>query len=285
MKELKKQRDELIAERDSLEDSIPDLRAAWKAIPSNWNHHGNCIGSPEGTAAMNKLSSAEARLRSIPGAIERIEREISYQESLANAKQAKTKARQVMSDSVKTVTSLESTRTLVFERLQAIQKESNLAIEKAQQAEIEAANLYARNVATGNSEGEKAASTAMERASILLIEADEHARRQELIVAALQAEIEALDAQISKAKQESSQAQDSALCAAALALGDEWNRLAKQLAAVGSRILAVDHHRGSGGMMLSDLSIPLFGPSARELDRDDVLEGAKGISLIDLIEA
>lgn len=84
-----KQRDELIAERDSLVDSIPELRAAWKAIPSNWNHHGNCIGSPEGRAAMNKLSSAEGRLRSIPDAIERIEREISYQESLANAKQAK----------------------------------------------------------------------------------------------------------------------------------------------------------------------------------------------------
>ncbi|WP_400636751.1 hypothetical protein [Pseudomonas aeruginosa] len=190
-----------------------------------------------------------------------------------------------MSDSVNTVTSLESTRTLILERLQAIQKESNLAIERAQQAEIEAANLYARNVATGNSEGEQAASIAMERASTLLIEADEHARRQELIVAALQAEIEALDAQISKVKQESSQAQDSALRATALALGDEWNRLAKQLAAVGSRILAADHHRGSGSMMLSDLSIPLFGPSGRGLDRDDVLEGAKGITLTDLIEA
>lgn len=285
MKELKKQRDELIAERDSLEDSIPGLRAAWEATPSNWDRHGNCIGSPESTAAMNKLSSAEGRLRSIPGAIERIEREISYQESLANAKHAKTKARQVMSDSVNTITSLESTRTLILERLQAIQKESNLAIERAQQAEIEAANLYARNVATGNSEGEQAASTAMERASTLLIEADEHARRQELIVAALQAEIEALDAQISKVKQESSQAQDSALRAAALALGDEWNRLAKKLAAVGSRILAADHHRGSGSMTLSDLWIPLFGPSARGLDRDDVLEGAKGITLMDLIDA
>lgn len=285
MKELKKQRDELIAERDSLEDSIPGLRAAWEATPSNWDRHGNCIGSLESTAAMDKLSSAEGRLRSIPGAIERIESEISYQESLANVKQAKTKARQVMSDSVKKITSLESSRTLVFERLQAIQKESNLAIERAQQAEIEAANLYARNIASGNSEGEKAASTAMERASTLLIEADEHARRQELIVAALQAEIEALDAQISKVKQESSQAQDSALRATALALGDEWNRLAKQLAAVGSRILAADHHRGSGSMMLSDLSIPLFGPSGRGLDRDDLLEGAEGITLKDLIEA
>ncbi|EZO05598.1 hypothetical protein AJ64_03186 [Pseudomonas aeruginosa 3577] len=38
-------------------------------------------------------------------------------------------------------------------------------------------------------------------------------------------------------------------------------------------------------MMFSDLSIPLFGPSARELDRDDVLEGARDLTLADLIEA
>ncbi|MBC3504433.1 hypothetical protein HU761_23920 [Pseudomonas sp. SWRI59] len=285
MKELKKQRDELIAERDALEASIPDLRDTWQKMPSNWDHRGNCIGSPESRAAMDKLSSAEARVRSISGALERVDREISYQESLANAKQTRAKACQVMSDSSKTVMALESTRRLVLERLQAIQKETDLAIERAQQAERDAANLYARSVATGDSEGEKSASNEMEKASTLLSESDEHARRQELIVAALQAEIDALDIQISTAQQQRSQAQDSALIATALALGDEWNRLAKQLISVGSRILAVDHQRGSGSMVLSDLSIPLFGPSSRRLDRDDVLDSARGIALADLIEA
>ncbi|MEG0241713.1 MAG: hypothetical protein RR726_04655 [Pseudomonas sp.] len=285
MKELKKQRDELIAERDSLEDSIPGLTAAWKAAPSNWDRHGNCIGSSEGRAAMNKLSDAEARLRSIPSAIERIDHEISYQESLANAKQTKTKARQIMSDSVNTVTSLESTRTLVLERLQAIQKESNLGIERAQQAEIEAANLYARNVATGNSEGEKAASTAMERASNLLIEADEHARRQELLTSALQAEIDSLDTQIANAQKQRRDAQSAALAATEIALGDEWNHLAEQLVSVGARILAANRHRGGVGMVLSRLSLPGFGPSASELQRDDVLGRAQGITLADLLKA
>ncbi len=37
--------------------------------------------------------------------------------------------------------------------------------------------------------------------------------------------------------------------------------------------------------MLSDLSIPLLGPSARGLDRDDVLEGLKAVTLLGLIEA
>lgn len=285
MKELKKQRDALICERDALEASIPGLRAAWEAAPSNWDHHGNCIGSPESRAAMDKLSDAEGRLRCIPGAIERIDRKISYQERLANAKQAKAKARQVMSDSADTVAALNSTRGLVHERLQSIQKETELAIERAQQAELDAANLYARSVATGNSEGEKAASNEMQKASDMLIEADEHARRQELIIAALQAEIEALDTQITTARQQQSQAQDNALAAAELTLGDEWNRLTKQLAAVGSKILAADRHRGGGSMLLSGLSIPGFGPSSRELRRDDVLDGAEGITLADLIEA
>ena len=284
MKELKKQRDELITERDVLEASIPELRATWQGMPSNWDHRGNCVGSPEKTAAMNKCAGAEARLRSISGHLERIDREISYQDRLANAKQVKAKARQVMSDSANAVAALESTRRLVLERLQAIKKETGLAIERAQQAELDAANLYARSIATGDREGEKAASSEMPKASTLLIEAGEHARRQDLIVAALQAEIDTLDTQIADAQQQHSQAQDNALTAAELALGEEWNRLVKQLAAVGSRILAVDHHRGSGGLMLSDLSIPIFGPSSRDLRREDVLEGAEDISLADLIE-
>ena len=90
----------------------------------------------------------------------------------------------------------------------------------------------------------------------------------------MQAEIEALDTQITTAQQQQSQAQDNALAAAELTLGDEWNRLTKQLAAVGSKILAADRHRGGGSMLLSGLSIPGFGPSSRELCRDDVLDGA-----------
>jgi len=285
MKELKKQRDALISERDALEASIPGLRAAWQTMPSNYDHRGNCIGSPESRAAMDKLSNAEGRLRSIPGAIERIDLEISYQERLANAKQVKAEARQVMSDSANTVAALENTRRLVLERLQAIQKETDLAIERAQKAEVDAANLYARSVATGDSAGEKAATNEMQKASTLLIEADEHARRQDLIVAALQAEIDTLDTQIADAQQQRSQAQDNALVAAELVLGEEWNRLVKQLAAVGSKILAANRHRGGGGMQLIELSIPGFGPSSRELRRNDVLDGAEGITLADLIEA
>lgn len=285
MKELKKRRDELLAERDALEASIPGLQAAWEQMPKTFDHRGNCVGCPESRAAMDKLCSAEASLRCIPDELARLDSEISYRESVANAKQAKVKAQQVMKDSASSVATLETTRRLVSERLAAIQTETDLAIKRAQQVELDAANLYARSVATGDSEGERAANHEMEKASTMLIECDEHARRQDLIVAALQTEIDALDAQIDTARQQGIEAKNDALAAMALGLGEEWNRVANQLVALGSKILAANDNRGVRSWALGGLSIPLFGSTTRKLTHDDILDRAKGIGLADLIEA
>ncbi|WP_242486253.1 hypothetical protein [Pseudomonas sp. TH03] len=51
MNELKKQHAALIAEREMLEMSLPQLDAAWRNAPSNYSPVGNMIGSPEGRAA------------------------------------------------------------------------------------------------------------------------------------------------------------------------------------------------------------------------------------------
>lgn len=284
MNELKKQREELIAERDALEANIPVQLAAWRDTPNVW-HNGNCVGSPEATAAMEEISADESRVRSITAELEKLDNEISYRESLENAEQTKTQARQLMSDSTSAVSMLEGKRGLLFGRLQAIQKDMELALEAARQAELDAANLYARSIASGDSKGEKTANSEMQKASNQLVEADEHARRQELLTTALQAEIDSLDAQIAHAQKQGHEAQSAALAATEIALGDEWNHLAEQLVVVGARILAANRHRGGAGMALSRLSIPGFGPSARELQRDDVLDSSKGVTLADLLEA
>lgn len=284
MNELQKKRDELIAERDALETNIPIQLAAWRDMPNDWRN-GNCVSTPEATAAAEKMSADESRVRSIAAELERLDNEINYRERLENAEESKAQARQLMSDSTSAVSMLEGKRRLLFGRLQAIQKDMELAVEAARQAELDAANLYARSIASGDSKGEKAANTEMQKASNQLVEADEHARRQELLMNALQAEIDSLDTQIAHAQQQGSEAQNAALAATEIALGDEWNHLAEQLVAVGARILAANRHRGGAGMVLSRLSIPGFGPSASEFQRDDVLGRAKGITLADLLEA
>lgn len=284
MNELKKKRDELIVERDALETSIPIQLAAWRDMPNDWRY-GNCVSTPEATAAAEKISADESRVQSIAAELERLDNEINYRERLENSEESKAQARQLMSDSTSAVSMLEGKRRLLFERLQAIQKDMELALEAARQAELDAANLYARSIASGDSKGEKAANSEMQKASNQLVEADEHARRQELLTNALQAEIDSLDTQIAHAQQQGSEAKNAALAATEIALGDEWNHLAEQLVAVGARILAANRHRGGAGMVLSRLSIPGFGPSASELQRDDVLGRAKGITLADLLEA
>ncbi|WP_139668900.1 hypothetical protein [Pseudomonas sp. F16(2018)] len=284
MNELKKQRDELIAERDALEASIPGQLSAWRDMPNAWRN-GNCVGSPEATAAAEKISADECRVRTISAELEKLDNEIDYRERLENAEESKTQARQLMSDSTSAISILEGKRRLLFGRLQAIQKDMELALEAARQAELDAANLYARSVASGDSKGEKAANTEMQKASNQLVEADEHARRQELLTTALQAEIDLFDAQIAQAQKQGHEAQIAALFATEIALGAEWNRLAEQLAAVGARIFAANIHRGGAGMVLTRLSIPGFGPSARELQRGDVLDRSQGITLADLLGA
>lgn len=284
MNELKKKRDELIVERDALETSIPIQLAAWRDMPNDWRY-GNCVSTPEATAASEKISADESRVRSIAAELERLDNEINYRERLENAEQTKAQARQLMSDSASAVSTLEGKRGLLFGRLQAIQSDMELALEAARQAELDAANLYARSIASGDSKGEKAASSEMQKAGNQLVEADENARRQELLTSALQAEIDSLDTQIAKAQQQGRDAQSAALAATEIALGDEWNHLAEQLVSVGARILAANRHRGGAGMVLSRLSLPGFGPSASELQRDDVLDRAEGIALADLLEA
>ncbi len=89
MNELKKQRDELIAERDALEASIPGQLAAWRDMPNAWRN-GNCVGSPEATAAVEKISADECRVRSISGELEKLDNEIDYRERLENAGKLRT---------------------------------------------------------------------------------------------------------------------------------------------------------------------------------------------------
>ena len=59
MNELKQQQAALISERETLENSLPHLEVAWRNAPSNYSPIGNMIGSPEGRAAEDRLSSAQ----------------------------------------------------------------------------------------------------------------------------------------------------------------------------------------------------------------------------------
>ena len=190
---------------------------------------------------------------------------------------------QVMSESAAEVEALERTQAHLNERRRVIQSEAEQALEKAQQAERDAASLYARSLASGDSEGEKNANSEILKAAKQLAITDEQVRRQELILTALQAELDTIETQISNAQQRRDEAKISALNAIGIALDEEWNAATKQLAAIGARLLAVSYQKGGMGDALSRLEVPRFGPLHSKLDHSDLAVAARDISLIDLL--
>lgn len=285
MKDLKQQHAALIAESIAIENSLPQLEAAWKNAPSNFNQYGNEIGTPEGRAAMDRSSEANARLRAIPDELQSLERKMAYLERLSQVDQTKSESLKTMSEAAIEIKGLEMTQMNLSARLQTIQSEAEQALEKAQQEERDAASRFARSLACGDSKAEKKATNDIQVAATQLAATDEHVRRQELIISALQSEITNIETQIYSASQRENEAKRNALSAIALALDEEWNEAAKQLAAVGAKVLAVCYQQGGMGDALSGLEVPRFGPFLSRLNRSDLTVVAREITLSSLLKA
>lgn len=285
MKQLKQQQAALIQELEILEESLPQLEAEWRNAPSGFSANGNVIGSPEGREAMEKVSSIKARIHTIPGELASINQKIQHLEKLEKIDHIKADAIQAMTDATAEVEALERKKTHLSERFQTIQSEVDQSLEKAQQAERDAATYYAKSLASGDAEGEKSASGEMQKAAKQLATTDEQVRRQDLILSALQVELDTLEAQITNARQRGDEAKTAVLNALGLAFNEEWNAVTEQLLAVGARILAVSNQKGGMGDAMSRLEVPRFGPFKSRLERSDLAEAARNISLEELFAA
>ncbi|NVZ38691.1 hypothetical protein HX786_11440 [Pseudomonas sp. 21615526] len=285
MNQLKQQQAALIQELETLEENLPQLEAEWRNAPRGYSANGNVIGSPEGREAMEMLSSVKSRIHAIAGELASIDRKVQHLERLEKIDQIKANAIQAMTNATAEVETLERKKAHLSERFQTIQSEADQALEKAQQAERDAATSYAKSLASDDSEGEKSASSEMQKAAKQLATTDEQVRRQDLILNALQVELDALETQITNARQRGDEAKAAALSAVGFALDEEWNAATEQLMALGARILAVSYQRGGMGDALSGLEVPRFGPFHSRLDHSDLVAVAHNISLEELLAA
>ncbi|QKJ37651.1 hypothetical protein [Pseudomonas sp. MPDS] len=285
MNELKQRQTALIQELETLEKGLPQLEAEWRNSSRGYSANGNVIGSPESTAAADKVATVEARIRAIPHELEAIDRKIQHLERLEKNDQIKAESIQAMADTTAEIEALGRKKAHLSERLQTIKSEADQALEKALQAERDAATSYAKSLASGDSEGEKSASSELQKAAKQLITTDEQVRRQDLILSALQVELDTLEAQITHARQRGDEAKTAALSAIGFALDEEWNAATERLMALGVRIIAVSFQRGGMGAELSGLDVPRFGPFHSRLEHSDLATVARSISLEDLLTA
>ncbi|WP_122518705.1 hypothetical protein [Pseudomonas viridiflava] len=285
MNELRHQQAALITELESLEKSLSQLEAEWRNTSSNYSAEGNMIGSPERDAASEKISNLQSRIRAIPSELAAIERELTYLEQAEKIGRIKADALQAMSEGADQVSALEKKKAYVTERLLSIQSEADTALQKAQQAERDAATSYARCLANGDSEGEKAANSDIQKAAKQLATTDEQVRRQDLVLSALQAELDVLDTQLTAAQKRGEDAKAAALDAVEFALREKWDAAAEHLAALGGRLVAISHQKGGIGDSLNRLKVPRFGPTNTTLDLSDLTARAHALSVEELLLA
>lgn len=268
--DLQEQRAALLAEQEELATRVPQLEAAWKAMPSTYNQFGNKISTPEQWKAMEESSAAASRLYNLPRLIETIEQEIAYVEKVANAESDIARHNAEAQEAEAQVAILEQKRGLLAERLETLRAEVQQVKENAEKGELEAAQAIAQAAVSGDSKAEKAAQAkladAVEAARLI----GEKSRTSQIVIDALEGEAAAIANRLKDAQQQAANARQAALRATRTKLESEWNALAGELAEIGADLMAVTSAMGSDYDGLAKLEIPTFGPGSFGITRGAV---------------
>lgn len=267
LQQLHQKRAELLAEQDELSQRVPQMEAAWKAMPGTYNVHGNKISTPEAHAAMEETSQAASRLHTIPRLIETIEAEIAYEERCANAEGDIARHNEEAKAAEALAASLEVQLGQLTARLESLRHEIKQAEEDAEKDQQDAAQAIARATASGDSKAEKAAQVKLGQAMEAARLVGEKARTSQIVIDALASEASNLDERLAAARQQAEQARIAALRATATRLQVKWNAAVEELATIGAQLIATNTAMGSPYHGLSKLLIPVFGPRPWNLDQ------------------
>jgi hypothetical protein len=274
--DLQEQRAALLAEQEELATRVPQLEAAWKAMPSTYNQFGNKISTPEQWKAMEESSAAASRLYNLPRLIETIEQEIAYVEKVANAESdiarhnAETQAAEVLA------ASLEQQLGQLTARLESLRNEIQHAQAEAEKDQQEAAQAIARAAASGDGKAEKAAQAKLGQAVEAARLVGEKTRTGQIVIDALTREATALEERLSAARQQAESARLAALRATTTRLQAEWNAVAEELSVLGAQLIETTRAMGSPYHGLAKLLIPTFGPRPSHINEHSLRRHAAG---------
>lgn len=166
-------------------------------------------------------------------------------------------------------------RKALTTRLEEVKTQTGKQTSKARAAEEEAARNYAQAVAWGDVDAEKTASAAAQKAAKALETAQEHERRQGLIVTALEREIQVVDEHIEEADREYAKLERSAVVLATERLEEEWDAAAQALIDLGGKLYAGMQYLGREQMTFHELRIPSRLDLYRQWSQSSLMVGAR----------
>ena len=249
--QLKDARANKVIEMEALKKEIPPFESAL--------HSEEVINNGRESDVRHEISSRQIKIDSIDHQIFRLDQTLDRLERLTNRESLMEGYITDMANWMADELELNDKRQSLSTRLEEIRQQAQEEITSARHAETQAATAYAQAVAWGDVEGEKAASTDVQKAAKNLTTATEQYRRQLLIITALEQELAIVDRHISEAQVEHQKIEDTALRLAHNALEEAWNEAAQALLDVGGKLYAAARLIGRDPVSLMKLDIPEQG--------------------------
>ncbi|MDY7563596.1 chromosome segregation protein SMC [Pseudomonas sp. RTC3] len=254
IEQLKDARAKLAIEMEAIKRELPPFEAALQSE--------DAINQGRESDVRHEISSRKIKIDSIGHQIFRLDQKLDLLETLANQESLMEGYIADMANWMADELELNAKRHSLTTRLEEIRQQTQEEMASARQAETLAASAYARAVAWGDVEGEKAASIDAQKAAKNLTTATEHHRRQLLIITALEQELATVDRHISEAQVEHQKIEDTALRLAHNALEERWNEAAQALLDVGGKLYAAANLIGRDPVSLFKLDIPEQGENS-----------------------
>jgi hypothetical protein len=208
----------------------------------------NYAETPAGNELQIRLREVQSKVGTVEHKISVIDRDIAWWDRKANSSVLMAEYKETMSNWATDKVDLEGKRKVLSKRLAETKSQSEKMIADARQAEEEAARAYAQAVAWSDVEGEKKAADDAQKAAKALSSAMEHQRRQGLMIAAMEQEIETIDAHIDEAAEEILKAERSAVVVALERLEEQWDASVTKLLDLGAKLYAAKRYMGREGM-------------------------------------
>jgi hypothetical protein len=213
-----------------------------------------------------------------------LDRKISRRENLANCESLMAGYIEAMNNWSTDEQELREKRQSLSTRLDQIQQHAREDMVKARQAETDAATAYAQAVAWGDTDGEKTASSDAQKAAMNLTVANEHNRRQALIIAALEQELAIVDKYIVEAQEKYKEIERTALWLSYTVLEEKWNEAAKALFEVGGKLWANYNLLGLDQVGLMKLAVPEEGENFGNWTWHELSDRARHYTARDLVQ-
>ncbi|WP_120993131.1 hypothetical protein [Stutzerimonas urumqiensis] len=228
-------------------------------------------------------------LRGVEGDISRIGREIEQRDNLLswnaareNADAEMKAAKKEMDASGKALAVLDADFEKASAKLAKLQTATDAELAEAKQGESQAAEAYAAALAQGSETEEAAALEKLNRFSEALEQTERKAARQNVIIQALQGQVDAIDEKRASERERFEKARERRLIAVRHKLGTKWDAMAAEMAELATQLVAVDWAVSGYSRSMDSLHIPNTAKDGAPVTGSRVRDASSSINVDEL---